>query len=1656
MVSTTNNNILMDSDSLVNDTIFLCDANTVLMNASETGLSMESAIKIYYPYLFGKNITNLEELEAAASKLKKESKALITAAFKRHIQSVSLLHNIQANIVPDTYDPVYDGLDSVELILHPVYSFKLPLELVFKLIQTANDIPFVKFYPALQREKMYRLFAPNSAKDGRRIPLLSKGEIVRYSKTFGASRRVTALIKPTLDAGISSGNQFACEFEEDGDIVIRGTFNQIIGLDVIEELIRQHVNPVIKVVSDYVGMSGYTLDLFDNLSNQNVEVLALNYKIGYPYNNQFNPKKFVGCVASVFNIEEKAGSSQIDLRYKRVSNFSEMDSIEAMIVKGIMRGFDEVDILEDIIEQQGKTEEEARQILAGVITNLQVIRNTFQNKRLRVKNDPGFPIQLKRNPETNNLDITINDISDVGYVARVKMFIDSVVRLVESPDSISIEESKIKSICKGKFTEVTQIEEVVAAPEKELGDNEEIEIVGEDVVFDDGAENEDYLDMLLGDDDDDEDEDEEGDSSSSQLGGAKKKDMVKDGPKTAKVTDVTGLSLGHPNPFFKRLKERDPALFLTKKDGKFNAYSKICQWNMRRQPVILSDAEKERIDKEHPGSYKHAIKYGTSKDNQNWYICPRYWSLSRNTSLTEEQVKSGKYGKVISLDENGKERSVVPPGEDIFEFNHTDKEGNYEAFYPGFVEPGSHPDGHCLPCCFRNYDSPKQVRLREICQAPKAEAADQAEEVADAATTSVGQGQAQDKAKGKVQGKAKARDYEKIQTDNYLIGAEKFPLDEGRWGSLVPSLQGLLDYDNKSCYVSSSNPVLKANTRCIVRQGIEPSRNQSFIAAIASAYAANNKEIVPSVDEMKDIIVNSITPERFAKYHNGNLTDAFYNDPSMNDSRAGDSNNDDDSLSLTLQQKLSNKVTAALASYKDFIQSPTSLIDHTYLWDTVCDANPKLFKSGLNLIILEEMMNDVTGNIQLICPSNNYSTVKFDIDKPTLILYKSGVYYEPIYVVEDKGKRYELTRFFSLKNDTILQPLKKLLLVSRQILPDMCSPLPSMPTVYTFRSNRNASTISQSLKAKNYRILSQVVNGNGQTIALQAKNNDGTIYVPTEASSNLPRLTITMLDDVSFWNDYNKTKTLLEKIATKTDNAVPTSPKMRVLEDGLTIGILTETNQVVMLAEPEVVEDDSLPILEESMSVNNDIISQTSTQEDKDRLEYVSLIRAESYFYNSFRNNVRMLLSRFENRQLRSEVEEIVKAPYFTYLSKVKQVSSLLNQLGTEVFMWKDGLDQAVSSSATRASANCLSFNTTECGKMPLCSISTDKSTCLVSMPKTNLLTGRDNEKEYYVRMADELIRYTRIRAFVFQPKAFLSFEKQGYMLHDNEILITQTILGTDYLDTLEPVIRNDFVADIPYQLADPIESVKYDSVFEGKTPEEENIPTNEKAIQTINKRIWGKWQTFFPSGSKELMFEPVTPVTTFDVLILILNELRKDLGDVTINELKAVLAEQYEMEIGSDTRIQAMWNEERKTEAVEQLKAGNSVDSVISLPTYFMSVTDLLLLAKYYNIPIVLYSAGKIKQNGEELLKSSNQTSSEPPTSYVFLKVPNVAKSTLPTYRIIIHKTHRITLPVSSFGVPEQKLIRELPDYDLAKEYKLVFRIKRKNLKKRVPKVKK
>ena len=421
--------------------------------------------------------------------------------------------------------------------------------------------------------------------------------------------------------------------------------------------------------------TGYKFNYFNNILDKNVEIVNLQYYCELQISKNINLTQIKSCISNVFNIKTYNLTSGISMRYKRVSNYNEMNAIDSTIVELIKLQYKESDIIKNIIDNYKITETIAKEKLTSIINNLQLVQNLYRSNRIKIKNNPGFLTTFDKDKFKNYIYINVYNIDNLEYIDNITTFKN--IKITQQINISDKEKILINELCKNKaIKDEKYIDDIVAQNEREYAENKDIKIEtdAEEIIFDDDDKeidnDKELLDFFLGESDDE-------DSLEQPVAGAIDKD-------DDALKDITGKNIANPSPFFKKLKEYEPTLFLTENDSKFHAYSRTCPSILKRQPVLLTDEEKEKIDREHPGSYTKAIKYGTYQDKKYWYICPRYWSLRDNVSLTQEDVDSGNYGNIIP------QNAKTVPGGNIYEFNtsyHKDKDKNYKSLYPDIWNP---------------------------------------------------------------------------------------------------------------------------------------------------------------------------------------------------------------------------------------------------------------------------------------------------------------------------------------------------------------------------------------------------------------------------------------------------------------------------------------------------------------------------------------------------------------------------------------------------------------------------------------------------------------------------------------------------------------------------------------------------------------------------------------------------------------------------------------------------------------------------------------------------------------------------------------------------------------------------------------------------------
>ena len=999
------------------------------------------------------------------------------------------------------------------------------------------------------------------------------------------------------------------------------------------------------------------------------------------------------------------------------------------------------------------------------------------------------------------------------------------------------------------------------------------------------------------------------------------------------------MSLSNPNIFFKRLKKREPSLFLTKHKSKYDSYSRICPSNTNLQPVILTDEELANIN---PSSYNQVLRYGTDTNKPYNYICPRYWCLLTQKSMTQEEVDSGVCGKIIP-----KEEKKVPPGHYVYEFTsekeHTDKNGNYISHYPGFKKKDKHPENKCIPCCFAHWNSKEQVTRRKECE-------NQTEKDEEIVTK-----------------KEKAN-------LNYILSIEAYPLEKGRYGKLPIPVQFLLNVDY-SKYISDTNEIIISKNQdepgCLFRYGVEQHPKQSFLGCLADIYATKQDiKPTPSIEQLKTIITNPsvITLDHFIRYHNGSLVSVFQ--PKEKSNREIQLNIYDQTAfykSINLNNEIQyNFLLETIASFENFmrfIMNDTVDIDHTYLWDMFIDDNLKFIRGGVNLVIIEIANNDVTNNIEILCPTNSYLNNYYDQTKDTVIILKHGEFYEPIYLYSYRLNAESKPESILVKGFRESMKIKPVLDVIRVISKKYCSPKSSLPRIYEFERNVSAEKVVELLENLKYPILSQIMNYKNKIIGIVAEIDKDTLFIPCYPSSFLQNLEIKYMDDISLWSSYETTRTLLERIHRESQGQLLCKPTHKIIEDELVVGILTQTNQFIRINSPipNNENDGLIPIYNEDyLSIDKTVM--TSNKVDQERQETIQRISLENQFYSVFRSLLKNAFAEYENREERSKILETLFTSKYSYHEKLKKIEVIVRKLlENHVVFAEYSIEVLLSLSEI---LSCLPGNIEN---KKYCA-SGDPPKLII--PTFNLITNKENERIYFGRIADELLRYKRIQLFMFQSKVFLI--ETEYKINDDEFIILQSLLKSEYFKDLIPFNENPYLNRLTYDEAYP--SITQNYTNESVSLEEQgNISSQEEIIlqngcierefQNIKGNNTSRWRKAFPNKTKEYEFKNDSPNCSFEVLMYIMRDKNPD-QDITVKQIKDIIATGYKKYfLKFREKILTNLTNGGKVDIIKRVneKVANFEDILVS-EEYYLSDFDIWVFANETKTPIVLFSSTILK----------------------------------------------------------------------------------------------
>jgi hypothetical protein len=1597
--------------------IMVCLAKNVYQHSVAAQMSTEYVCNLYFPFLQKRGLNTIQLLSDATLELSEETMSKIKNKANEH-----------KNFVLDTYREIEwtrksesdlpyieRGIKDFSVTLRASdFAHSLPIDMLFRNLHATEAYPFIKYNPGARRENMFRLYSKEISADGRKIPVLDESLIMRLSRELGKSKQVSVYIhgKHPLYINIHANSE----------IEISGALSTSMAVDELDSMIINAVSPVIRQMNSILTPSGYTIRNFEGIYGFHTYKSLFTYKVVLPVETKVNLEQHIGYLTTIFDVFSTDISKGATMRFKRVRNYREMDAKFTLIREIFDRTANTESVIQGLIDNFAMTEDDAISLYGE-------FRSQFQVLNQQIIENPGFSTEFQMIPMKNEIVVEMSSISSPAFLDIVHMYIDTILRVLQQPKSITLSPAKLKSFKSKMSKQVTENRkiddiDVVIAP---------IELkapVAKPMRFSDSpeAEVQELVTDALDFDDDFDYEYEEGnenvgdgqgvdeDSDADFYGGQGSDDEASDEEGEYKVS-IDGMSIKNPSPFYKRMLEKDPVLYVTEETSKFPLYSKACPSGDKRQPVLITDEEKQRIDRTNPGSYGKALLHGSSSDKKNWYICPRFWCLKTNSSISEADVKAGKCGAIIP---RGADR--VPPGAYVYEFNNPRfhmKDGEYVQHVPGFLKKNKHPDGLCIPCCFsKEWDSKDQKERRDTCDYHDP----------DEPTVS------SDKKSKSVRKKPE----QTTKMLSYIISSVSYPLPQSRWGFMPESLQLFLKNDSSKVTDPQNSALILSGQSCLLRYGVEKSDNQSFLACFAYYYAyKNNLTTTPTVKEMRTIFVDSITLDLFIQYHNGNLVSIFRPKIVTRAEIEIEKYADTEfyktiTLSDETQVDYLEDTIASYENFRNFIQDEASIIDHSYLWDFFCNRNPKLLLDGMNLIILHISDNDITEKVQMICPSNAYSPVEYNARKETVILVKQGDYYEPIHLYERhdsivvskteeivytlkrgdtvKGEKvlnakqvvqYTIRSGETEKNEIVfkkafvegraLEEIKDLLKLIQATTKKYCAPLPSMPRKYSFKRNIPMVEMIRVLKSHHYQASFQVLNYRNKSIGILVRKGDDQkdIFVPCFPSAIIPDMKTKYMDDVSIWNDYRETRDRLNEISTSTKKLLFTKPSVKIVDDGMVVGFLTETNQFVQINPPtQPLDEDGIPIVEHSSYSYSDGDKTLSTHkyESRTRRRVIRNINLETQFYNIFRSMVRIQLNDYTNRKIRSEILNAVDEPTFSYSTKLKYLEKRLHFLMDNKTSFQEidseklrAVETVVMCGVNKDTQKCEATNTM--GSSTKFCLTTDDDKCLTIFPKTHLLSGKDNNAIYFGRMADELVRYSRIRLFMFQPKTYMNITDSELHVNDSELFLLESRITRDYFRNMARYNIDKYVRNIEFDNAQPEISQTYDnkvSVLEQKNSIS-NIQLTASDNDALDKYILdciqqtkpnvignnkpGSWRIVFPSSTKELIFNN-TGECSFIPIIYIFQQVYKN--ELSIKNIKTSLWKGYSVLLENSTnrsKIYSILRNQGKRTMIDRLKTNAiSFESLIFSEEYYITDLDWWVFCKVAQLPVILFSSTTLK----------------------------------------------------------------------------------------------
>jgi len=442
----------------------------------------------------------------------------------------------------------------------------------------------------------------------------------------------------------------------------------------------------------------------------------------------------------------------------------------------------------------------------------------------------------------------------------------------------------------------------------------------------------------------------------------------------------------------------------------------------------------------------------------------------------------------------------------------------------------------------------------------------------------------------------------------------------------------------------------------------------------------------------------------------------------------------------------------------------------------------------INLIILESQFTDaVTATaetVRILCPSDPSIMNNYDVKRDHVILYNVGEYYELLCSFEksrENKKKDRMEPVFRMDDSGFPPLLTQMPEILRKIHGEMRKCSEAGNANKGERPQPPPLAVIQSLQQ--IIIEKYVLHWDGQVVGIlcdfevkkEKKENEGSFFVPCEPSP-LPNISaatepipVVHISAVK-WQPFEKTRNALQQISDIDKALANCAPASAVVDDeGFVVGILAETGQFVetvrasvetmthAIGDLDVVEQPNPNDVDRALAAatttsttfttsttHTTHTTHTTTYNNRGKTRSESLpVEIEHKHYSDFRSVVRKRLRDYAFREVR---RMILKGGV-----SLEVIETALKKLVGDSVRFVGEMSQPVGNA---------------------------EAATVLELPRKNSMNPRiDNETMYYHRLADELVRYDRVRLYMLENT--IQFTEIEYRIHDDELVVSEQNLVT-------------------------------------------------------------------------------------------------------------------------------------------------------------------------------------------------------------------------------------------------------------------------------------